>query len=164
MTSYYEKSKERILAYQKKYRKEHPEKKSKQAKRYKLKYPEKVKEQIEKWKEENPEKVKEQRIRERTKKNPNWKPRVKLSEEDKMLKIEKIRQRNEERRLKLRFEIFNRDNFTCRYCGRKAPKVILEIDHKFPKSKGGKNEKRNYQTLCKDCNLGKGDKILTEFY
>lgn len=67
------------------------------------------------------------------------------------------------RRLKLRFEIFERDNFSCRYCGRKPPEVILEIDHKFPKSKGGKNEKQNYLTSCKDCNIGKGDSILKEF-
>ena len=66
-------------------------------------------------------------------------------------------------RLKLRFQIFQRDNFTCRYCGRKPPAVELEIDHIKPKSKGGKNEIENYKTSCHDCNLGKGDMILQEF-
>jgi 5-methylcytosine-specific restriction endonuclease McrA len=28
---------------------------------------------------------------------------------------------------KLRFEVFKRDNFTCRYCGRKTPEVILLV-------------------------------------
>lgn len=63
-------------------------------------------------------------------------------------------------RLRTRFEVFKRDNFTCQYCGRKAPKVILEIDHKTPKSKGGKNELGNYITACSDCNNGKSDILL----
>lgn len=28
----------------------------------------------------------------------------------------------------IRFEVFKRDMFTCQYCGRKAPDVILEVD------------------------------------
>ena len=67
------------------------------------------------------------------------------------------------KRLKTRFDIFCRDNFTCYYCGRKPPEVILEIDHKFPKSKDGKNRMENYITSCRDCNIGKGDSILKEF-
>lgn len=27
---------------------------------------------------------------------------------------------------KLRFEVFKRDGFTCQYCGRMAPDVVLE--------------------------------------
>lgn len=73
------------------------------------------------------------------------------------------RQKTKQKRLKLRFQIFTRDNFTCQYCGRKSPKVILEIDHKYPKSKGGKDNIDNYITACGDCNRGKGDSILTEF-
>lgn len=91
MNSYYKKNKEKILAYQKEYRKKYPEKRREGKKRYRKKYPEKAKEQLRKWKLKNPEKVKEQRIRERTKKNPNWKPRIKLSEKEKREKIEKKR-------------------------------------------------------------------------
>ena len=76
---------------------------------------------------------------------------------------EKKRQRDRDRRLRLRFIIFQRDKFTCQYCGRKAPNVILEIDHRFPKSKGGKGNPENYITSCKECNVGKGDIILDEF-
>jgi len=68
----------------------------------------------------------------------------------------------EGKRLKFRFQIFQKDNFTCQYCGRKAPNVELQIDHKYPKSKGGKDEIENYITACSECNLGKGDIILKE--
>ena len=91
MTSYYEKNKERILTYNRKWRKENPEKRKKQRTLHRLKYIEREREKQAKWKLENPEKVKEQRIRERTKKNPNWKPRIKLSEEEKIKRLEKKR-------------------------------------------------------------------------
>jgi hypothetical protein len=63
---------------------------------------------------------------------------------------------------KLRFEVFKRDGFTCQYCGRTPPVVILEIDHVMPKSKGGPNDVNNYLTACYDCNRGKGNRELTE--
>ena len=61
---------------------------------------------------------------------------------------------------KLRFEILKRDSFTCQYCGRKAPNVILHVDHIIPVSKGGTNIKTNLVTACQDCNLGKTDVLL----
>jgi len=64
--------------------------------------------------------------------------------------------------LKLRFEVFKRDNFTCQYCGRKAPNVILQTDHILPKNKGGNNNINNLITSCEDCNLGKGDTLLSQ--
>ena len=75
----------------------------------------------------------------------------------------RYREKGRMRRLKLRFEVFQRDNFRCIYCGRKPPECILEIDHKYPKSKGGKDKSSNYVTACKECNIGKGDIILNEF-
>ena len=56
---------------------------------------------------------------------------------------------------KLRFEVFKRDGFKCRYCGKTPPQVILEIDHVNPKSKGGIDDKKNLVTSCFDCNRGK---------
>jgi hypothetical protein len=61
---------------------------------------------------------------------------------------------------KQRFDVFNRDNFTCRYCGRKTPEVILELDHIIPISKGGLNEPDNLITSCFECNRGKGKTLL----
>lgn len=63
---------------------------------------------------------------------------------------------------KVRFEIFKRDAFTCQYCGQSAPKVILEVDHIIPVSKGGDNDLTNLITSCRDCNRGKSDKELSD--
>ena len=61
---------------------------------------------------------------------------------------------------KTRFEVFKRDKFTCQYCGRMAPDVILEVDHIKPVAEGGKNEILNLITSCRDCNRGKGKRKL----
>lgn len=62
--------------------------------------------------------------------------------------------------LNARFAILQRDGFTCQCCGRKAPEVKLEIDHKIPVSKGGTDDLSNLWVLCFDCNRGKSDKPL----
>lgn len=59
-----------------------------------------------------------------------------------------------------RFDIFRRDGFTCLYCGKQPPEVVLHIDHVLPVSKGGTNDETNLVTACADCNLGKSDKLL----
>jgi hypothetical protein len=61
---------------------------------------------------------------------------------------------------RLRFEIFKRDHFTCSYCGRTPPAVILHVDHIDPRALGGLTEPSNLITACSDCNLGKSDKSL----
>lgn len=63
---------------------------------------------------------------------------------------------------KLRFEVFKRDNFTCQYCGRMAPDVVLEVDHINPVANGGKNDILNLITSCHDCNIGKGKRVISE--
>lgn len=56
-----------------------------------------------------------------------------------------------------RFEVFKRDDFTCRYCGRKSPDVVLQIDHIVPCSDGGTDDELNLATSCWECNSGKSD-------
>ena len=63
---------------------------------------------------------------------------------------------------RIRFEVFKRDNFTCQYCGAKAPEVILEVDHIKPVKEGGTNEIMNLITSCFDCNHGKSSKTLSD--
>ena len=58
---------------------------------------------------------------------------------------------------KIRFAIFNRDNYCCRKCGRRTDD--LEIDHIYPIAKGGKSTIDNLQTLCHRCNVKKGANI-----
>jgi hypothetical protein len=63
-------------------------------------------------------------------------------------------------RKSVRFAIFHRDGFTCAYCGRRPPKVVLEIDHIVPIAEGGTNDDTNLTTCCEECNAGKGRKLL----
>lgn len=63
---------------------------------------------------------------------------------------------------KMRFEVFKRDSFTCQYCGRHAPDVILECDHIKPVAEGGKNTLLNLVTSCMECNRGKGKRKLSD--
>lgn len=61
----------------------------------------------------------------------------------------------------IRFDVFNRDGFRCRYCGRgPAQGVYLEADHVIPRSAGGPDTLDNLVTACWDCNRGKSDKPL----
>lgn len=56
---------------------------------------------------------------------------------------------------RLRFEILRRDKHTCRYCGGKAPKVSLHVDHVVPTTLGGSDDPKNLVAACIDCNSGK---------
>ncbi len=57
---------------------------------------------------------------------------------------------------KERYEVFHRDGFRCRACGRGVDEgAQLQTDHIIPVEWGGKSELSNYQSLCKECNAGK---------
>lgn len=62
----------------------------------------------------------------------------------------------------LRFDVFKRDKFTCQYCGRGAPDVVLHVDHMDPVANGGEDDILNLITSCIDCNLGKGPRKLSD--
>lgn len=61
----------------------------------------------------------------------------------------------------IRDRIFNRDGYSCRYCG--ATGVRLECDHVVPVAKGGGHNDENLATACFDCNRSKRDKLLSEW-
>ncbi len=63
---------------------------------------------------------------------------------------------------KIRFEVFKRDSFTCQYCGRRAPEILLQIDHIDPVAAGGSNAILNLITSCEECNAGKSDRKLSD--
>ncbi|GAB2826889.1 hypothetical protein GCM10027022_17350 [Alpinimonas psychrophila] len=63
--------------------------------------------------------------------------------------------------LRLRWEVLQRDGFTCVSCGRSPATevgVVLHIDHEVPYSKGGETLPENLRVLCDRCNLGKSDR------
>jgi len=61
---------------------------------------------------------------------------------------------------RLRFEVFKRDYFTCRYCGAQPPDVVLVVDHVLPIASGGSNTLDNLITACAACNQGKAARLL----
>lgn len=58
---------------------------------------------------------------------------------------------------RLRFEVFKRDGFVCRYCGANPMTAVLQVDHVVPVSKGGTNDPVNLVTSCFSCNSGKSN-------
>ena len=58
--------------------------------------------------------------------------------------------------------IFERDAFTCQFCGRVFPRKQLNLDHVFPESRGGKKTWTNLVTACVKCNTAKGDRTPQE--
>lgn len=59
----------------------------------------------------------------------------------------------------LRFKVFMRDRFRCVVCGRSPAthlNIELHADHIVSVHDKGKTALENLQTLCQDCNLGKG--------
>lgn len=61
-----------------------------------------------------------------------------------------------------RRNIFRRDGMQCMYCGAHAPKVVLELEHILPKSRGGRDDWDNLVASCHSCNQKKGDRLPEE--
>ncbi|HEV2709111.1 MAG TPA: HNH endonuclease [Edaphobacter sp.] len=61
----------------------------------------------------------------------------------------------------IRERIFERDDYTCRYCGARG--VKLECDHVIPVSRGGSNDDANLTTACFSCNRSKSDRSLEDW-
>lgn len=93
-------------------------------------------------------------------------------ERERERKREKRRQEYQDRRMAndaehakvtraMRYDVLRRDGFKCVRCGRgREDGVKLHVDHIVPVSRGGKSTMDNLQTLCEDCNCGKGNKYL----
>ena len=60
----------------------------------------------------------------------------------------------------VRFAVFARDQFKCRYCGAVAANSKLVIDHIIPVKIGGSSEFDNLLTACEPCNQGESARIL----
>jgi 5-methylcytosine-specific restriction endonuclease McrA len=58
--------------------------------------------------------------------------------------------------------LFNRDNWSCQYCGVTLGYSSLSIDHILPVSRGGKTSWKNCVAACTICNSKKGNKTPEE--
>jgi 5-methylcytosine-specific restriction endonuclease McrA len=67
------------------------------------------------------------------------------------------------RRVKFsRRNLFERDGYTCQYCGRRPARSELSIDHVVPKSRGGATSWSNVLLACTECNARKRDRLPCE--
>lgn len=57
---------------------------------------------------------------------------------------------------KLRWDVWERDDFTCTYCGLRRD---LTVDHVIPESRGGPTVLENLTTACWPCNRSKWDTV-----
>ena len=55
--------------------------------------------------------------------------------------------------------VFERDEYTCQYCGDRFDSKELNLDHVIPREKGGKNSWDNIVTSCIRCNTKKANKL-----
>lgn len=63
----------------------------------------------------------------------------------------------------VRFTVLSRARGRCELCGISNEEKMLEVDHIFPKSLGGKDDLSNYQALCYSCNAAKRNTDDTDF-
>lgn len=61
-----------------------------------------------------------------------------------------------------RDNIFERDNFTCQYCGEVFKPKELNLDHVIPRDRGGRTSWENIATSCVYCNSRKANRLPHE--
>lgn len=61
-----------------------------------------------------------------------------------------------------RLNIYLRDHNTCQFCGKRLPRIDLNLDHVIPRIKGGKTSWDNVVTSCIPCNRRKGSLLPEE--
>ena len=59
-----------------------------------------------------------------------------------------------------RFEVFNRDHYTCQYCGRETHQLTL--DHVIPRHREGQHTWENVVSACISCNRRKAGKTPSQ--
>jgi len=63
----------------------------------------------------------------------------------------------------LRFEIYQKYNGHCAYCGKEIRYKDMQVDHIFPKTGGGTDDFENLNPSCRRCNHYKRSLPLEEF-
>ncbi len=62
----------------------------------------------------------------------------------------------------LRLQLFERDAWTCKYCGDQVTAETVTLDHVVPVSKGGSSDPENLATCCFICNSIKSGRSYEE--
>ncbi len=70
-----------------------------------------------------------------------------------------VRRPHRERKM-TRYEIFNRDLYTCQYCGEQSRHLTL--DHVIPRYRGGQHTWENVVSACAACNRHKAGRTPAE--
>ena len=61
---------------------------------------------------------------------------------------------------RIRLQVLRRDAYTCAYCGISP---VNQVDHVWPRSRGGEDTLDNLVAACEPCNYAKRDKTDTVF-
>ncbi len=77
-----------------------------------------------------------------------------------VIRLDYLIKRPRRQRKLTRFEIFNRDQFTCQYCGKQSRQ--LTIDHIMPRYRGGPHTWENMVSACVPCNRRKAGRTPQE--
>ena len=70
-----------------------------------------------------------------------------------VIRIDRMIKRPRRERKLTRFEIFNRDHYTCQYCGKETRQLTL--DHVIPRYRDGQHTWENVVSACVSCNRRK---------
>lgn len=70
-----------------------------------------------------------------------------------VIRLSYIIKRPRPKRRLTRLEVFNRDQYTCQYCGRESRQLTL--DHVIPRHRGGEHTWENVVSACTHCNRRK---------
>lgn len=77
-----------------------------------------------------------------------------------VIRLAQMVKRPRRQRKMSRFEIFNRDKYTCQYCGLKTRNLTL--DHVIPRFRGGQHTWENVVSACVACNRHKAGRTPRE--
>jgi len=77
-----------------------------------------------------------------------------------VIRLSYIIKRPRPKRRLTRLEIFNRDRYTCQYCGKKTQQLTL--DHVIPRYRGGEQTWENVVSACIPCNRRKAGQTPKE--
>ncbi len=77
-----------------------------------------------------------------------------------VIRLWRLIKRPRRQRKMTRYEIFNRDHYTCQYCGEQSRHLTL--DHVIPRYRGGQHTWENVVSACVACNRHKAGRTPKE--